>query len=93
MTFETLSYETANRTATITLNRPEHYNAIAYAMAPEIRATVELAEADADVHVIVVRGAGPGFCGGYDLKHYAERKGEIAGSQEMPWDPTRSIFR
>lgn len=77
-----------NRVATITLNRPEHFNAIAHGMPREIRAAVERAEADADVHVIVVRGAGPGFCGGYDLKHYAERKGEISGSVDMPWDPT-----
>lgn len=87
-TYQTLSYAAENRVATITLNRPEHFNAIAHGMPREIRAAVERAEADADVHVIVVRGAGPGFCGGYDLKHYAERKGEISGSQDMPWDPT-----
>ncbi len=87
-TYQTLSYAAENRVATITLNRPEHFNAIAHGMPREIRAAVERAEADADVHVIVMRGAGPGFCGGYDLKHYAERKGEISGSQDMPWDPT-----
>ena len=88
MTFETLLYAVDNRTATITLNRPEHFNAIDGVMPREIRAAVEAAEADPDVHVIVLRGAGRGFCGGYDLKHYAERKGEITGSQDMPWDPT-----
>src|SRR3546814_14765669 len=86
---ETLSYATDNRVATITLDRPEHFNAIAHGMPREIRAAVEMAEADQDVHVIVVRGAGPGFCGGYDLKHYAERKGAISGSPDMPWDPDR----
>ncbi|MGH6695137.1 crotonase/enoyl-CoA hydratase family protein [Sphingopyxis sp.] len=88
MTFQTLRYETANRTATITLSRPDRFNAIADGMPREIRAAVEQAEADQDVHVIVLRGDGPGFCGGYDLKHYAERKGAISGSQDMPWDPT-----
>lgn len=88
MTFETLLYAVDNRTATITLNRPEHFNAIDGVMPREIRAAVEAAEADPDVHVIVLRGSGRGFCGGYDLKHYAERKGEITGSQDMPWDPT-----
>jgi enoyl-CoA hydratase len=86
--YRTLLYEAADRVATITLNRPEHYNAIALGMPGEIRAAVERAEADADVHVIVVRGAGPGFCGGYDLKRYAERAGPSGGSQDMPWDPT-----
>ena len=88
MTFETLLYAVDNRTATITLNRPDHFNAIDGVMPREIRAAVEAAEADPDVHVIVLRGSGRGFCGGYDLKHYAERKGEITGSQDMPWDPT-----
>ena len=55
--YRTLLYEAADRVATITLNRPEHYNAIALGMPGEIRAAVERAEADADVHVIVVRGA------------------------------------
>jgi enoyl-CoA hydratase len=88
MSFTTLAYGAVDRVATITLNRPEHFNAINDQMPSEIRAAVEQAEADPDVHVIIVRGAGPGFCAGYDLKHYAERPGEIGGSQEMPWDPT-----
>ena len=88
MSFETLRYEAADRVATITLDRPTHFNAIDHVMPREIRSAVERAEADFDVHVIVVRGAGKGFCGGYDLKLYAEREGEIAGSQDMPWDPT-----
>lgn len=88
MTYRTLLYSVADRVATITLNRPEVFNAIAHGMPGEIRAAVETAESDDDVHAIVIQGAGPGFCGGYDLKHYAEGKGEVAGSQEMPWDPT-----
>jgi enoyl-CoA hydratase len=90
MAYESLLYETDNRVATITLNRPERFNAIEGRMPREIRAAVEQADADADVHVIVVKGAGPGFCGGYDLKRYAERSddGRSSGSQEMPWDPT-----
>ena len=88
MNFETLRVEVLDRVATITLDRPEQFNAINDAMPREIRAAVEQAEADDDVHVIVLCGAGPGFCGGYDLKLYAERKGAITGSQDMPWDPT-----
>ena len=47
MTFETLLYDVADRVATITLNRPERYNAIERRMPREIRAAVELADADA----------------------------------------------
>ncbi|HXQ11375.1 MAG TPA: crotonase/enoyl-CoA hydratase family protein [Caulobacteraceae bacterium] len=89
MPYETLLYEVADRVATITLNRPERFNAIERLMPREIRAAVEQAERDPDVHVIVVKGAGKGFCGGYDLKKFAERSdGDATGGQEMPWDPT-----
>lgn len=87
MTFQTLSYETAGRIARITLNRPERLNAIDEKMPGEIRAAVERANADDGIHVIVLQGAGRGFCSGYDLKAFAETKGENPGVQSMPWDP------
>lgn len=86
--FSTLLYDTDGRVATITLNRPERLNAINDHMPGEIAAAVKRAEADPAVHVIVVRGAGKGFCGGYDLVDYAQTEGAVAGSQDMPWDPT-----
>ena len=87
MTFETLLYETAGRIARITLNRPERLNAISEKMPGEIRAAVERANADDGIHVIVLQGAGRGFCSGYDLKAFAETAGENPGVQSMPWDP------
>ena len=88
MSFETLLYDADGQVATITLNRPERYNAIEGRMPREIRAAVEAAEADPDVHVVVVKGAGPGFCGGYDLKRYAERSDAGAragaGRRDLP---------
>ena len=87
MTFETLLYETAGRIARITLNRPERLNAISEKMPGEIRAAVERANADNAIHVIILAGAGRGFCSGYDLKAFAETQGENPGVQSMPWDP------
>ena len=76
------------RIARLLLNRPERLNAINDAMPGEIRAAVEWANANAEVHVIVVEGAGKGFCGGYDLAFYAEQDREHACQQERyPWDP------
>ena len=41
------------------------------------------------MNVIVLTGAGKGFCGGYDLKAFAQAKGGNSGVQvDMPWDPT-----
>ncbi|WP_108523516.1 crotonase/enoyl-CoA hydratase family protein, partial [Pseudomonas paraeruginosa] len=54
----------------------------------DIRAAVEWAEANDEVHVIVVEGAGKGFCGGYDLADYAEQQKDHPCQQEgHPWDP------
>jgi enoyl-CoA hydratase len=86
MDFTTLIYETDDRVATITLNRPDRLNAINDEMPGEIRQAVEQANRDDDVHVIVLTGAGRAFCSGYDLKEYAEA-GTAQYSQEMPWDP------
>ena len=78
------------RIARLLLNRPERLNAISDEMPAEIRAAVEWASADDEVHVIVVEGAGKGFCGGYDLAATAEQHIEHPCQQEtMPWDPMR----
>ena len=76
------------RIARLLLNRPERFNAISDAMPREIRAAVEWANAEDTVHVIVVEGAGKGFCGGYDLAASAESHIEHPCQQEKtPWDP------
>ena len=76
------------RIARLLLNRPERLNAINRHMPREIRAAVEWAEANAEVHVIIVEGAGKGFCGGYDLVASAESRAERSSQQEAhPWDP------
>jgi enoyl-CoA hydratase len=86
MEFQSISYQTHDRVATVTLNRPERLNAIDGRMPGEIRRAVEMAEADDDAHVVVVTGSGRSFCSGYDLKEYAERE-DAPYAQDMPWDP------
>ncbi len=66
MSTETL-YSVANRVATITLNRPDKLNAWTAVMEQEVRASIEKAERDDDVRVIVLTGAGRGFCAGADI--------------------------
>src|SRR5580700_6830261 len=63
---ETL-YNVANRVATITLNRPDKLNAWTAVMESEVRSHMENAEQDDEVRVIVLTGAGRGFCAGADM--------------------------
>ncbi|MFZ5609364.1 MAG: crotonase/enoyl-CoA hydratase family protein [Pseudomonadota bacterium] len=89
MGFQAIDYVKDGRIARITLNRPDCLNAIDERMPGEIEAAVARANDDDEVHVIVLAGAGKGFCGGYDLTAFAERPGANPGVQEMPWDPMR----
>ena len=79
-------YEVNDRVAAITLNRPECFNAINETMPDDIAAAFQRAGDDDAVHVIVLTGAGRGFCGGYDLNVYAGQSGANPAVQDMPWD-------
>jgi len=68
MEFRDLLYAREAHTATITLNRPDRLNAISLAMLESLSAALRQADADPEVRVIVVTGAGRGFCSGLDLK-------------------------
>jgi enoyl-CoA hydratase/carnithine racemase len=79
-------YEVHDRVAHLTLNRPERGNGITRELVLELERSVERADLDPDVHVLLLSGAGKGFCGGYDLVQYAE--GTIPNHDPSePWDP------
>jgi enoyl-CoA hydratase/carnithine racemase len=67
MPTEETSYEVADRVATITLNRPAKLNAWTATMEKEVRTSLEEAERDDHVGIIVLTGAGRGFCAGADM--------------------------
>ncbi|HXJ33645.1 MAG TPA: enoyl-CoA hydratase/isomerase family protein [Candidatus Eisenbacteria bacterium] len=70
-----LLVEKREHTTLVTLNRPERLNAITFAMLEGLTQALKDAEADPDVRVIIVTGAGRGFCSGLDLKEAAEGRG------------------
>src|SRR5690348_1495187 len=84
MDLATLTYETGDRVARVTLNRPERGNGITPRMPAEIAACVERANLDPEVHVIALAGNGSGFCGGYDLVASAERNLEGVADPDAP---------
>lgn len=60
-------YQVEEHIATITLNRPDKLNAWTAVMEQEVRAGCEQADRDEDVRVIILTGAGRGFCAGADM--------------------------
>ena len=60
--------ETSDGVATLTLNRPRQRNALSMALMVELNAALAEIAGDSDVRVVVIRGNGPAFCAGHDLK-------------------------
>jgi len=67
VSYQEILYNVADRVATITLNRPDKLNAWTAVMEQEVRRAVYDAEANEHVRVIVLTGAGRGFCAGADM--------------------------
>ena len=74
--FEQILYDVADGVATVTLNRPDKLNAWTAQMEKEVQAAMAQAEADNQVRVIILTGAGRGFCAGADLQDL----GKVAGA-------------
>lgn len=77
MGFETLLYNVRDGIATITLNRPESYNALNLTMGRELFQATLTADEDRSVRCIVVTGAGSAFCAGGDVKTFAANPDRI----------------
>jgi 2-(1,2-epoxy-1,2-dihydrophenyl)acetyl-CoA isomerase len=68
MPFQYIKYDIANGVATITLNRPEVYNALNDEITFELQDAFKNATKDQSVRVVVLTGEGKAFCSGQDLK-------------------------
>lgn len=93
----TVLTETRDQIAWITLNRPEAMNALSVQLRAELAAAMRAAEADPEVRVVVLRGAGDrAFCAGADIKEFVEvpsppayRQARVPESWITPFDLTR----
>ena len=90
MSTDYVLYSTSGSTATITLNRPDHLNAIVRPMWTQLDHFVAEANRDPEVKVIVLRGAGRAFCAGFDFGS----DGDLAASLSdgRAWDPGRDAI-
>lgn len=67
MTYKEILYSVNEQVATVTLNRPEKLNAWTRVMAEEVRNAMFRAADDDEVRVIIITGAGRGFCAGANM--------------------------
>lgn len=79
MTYESIQFTIANGIAVLTLNRPDRLNSFTKAMHGEVRDALDKLQADKTVRVLVLTGAGRGFCAGQDLNDRAVKPDSAAG--------------
>jgi enoyl-CoA hydratase/carnithine racemase len=89
--FTQIDYAVSDHVATITLNRPDKLNAFTNTMMREMLAAFDQIDADDDVRVVIVTGAGRGFCAGADLSggggtFAAGGGGDVSGPDRIPRD-------
>ena len=86
--FQTLLYNVTDGVCTITLNRPEVYNAFNEKMKEEFNDALREAGRDVQARAVVIRGAGEkAFCSGQDLKEHSGSKRSLKESLEQNYNP------
>ena len=94
MDFQYLKFELATGVATITLNRPEVYNALNDKITFELQDALKAVSKDDAVRVVVLAGAGKAFCSGQDLKAVAgEEKRSFMDSLHKRYNPIIMAMR
>lgn len=73
MQFQTLLFDVDGKLAHITLNRPEAANAINLELARDLMRAVMQCDEDPMIRAVLIKGAGPIFCAGGDVKTFAEK--------------------
>ena len=91
MSYQTIVFETTDGIARLTLNRPERLNSFNTAMHAEVRDALAALQADATARVLIITGAGRGFCAGQDLGDRAVAPGgappDLGSSIEQGYKP------
>lgn len=97
MTYESIQFTINHGIAVLTLNRPDRLNSFTQAMHGEVRDALDKLQADKTVRVLVLTGAGRGFCAGQDLNDRAVEPGgkgvDLGESVEKYYAPLVKTLR
>src|SRR6185369_12996115 len=87
-TYNTVLYTLTEGVCTVTLNRPEFFNAFNEEMKKDVNEALKEAGRDPEVRCVVIRGAGEkAFCSGQDLKEHSGSKRSLKDSLEKSYNP------
>jgi len=93
MNFETLLYKNEAGVITISLNRPERYNAFNGQMRADLLKALQSAEQDNSCRAVVLTGEGKAFCSGQDLKDIEGKKIDFSDFLKSGYNPVIRTMR
>ena len=93
MEFKCLKYQTENGITTISLNRPDRFNAFNNDMSYELQDALKAVKRDKETRVVVLTGEGKAFCSGQDLKDIAGEKRSLSDSLYKRYNPIIKAMR
>ncbi len=93
MNFDTLLYTSKDGVVTLSLNRPDRYNAFNEQMRKDLLAALQAAEADTECRAIVLTGEGKAFCSGQDLKDIEGKKIDFSDFLKSGYNPVIRTMR
>lgn len=93
MDFNSLLYTSENGVTTISLNRPDRFNAFNNEMSYELQDALKAVKRDQECRVVVLTGVGKAFCSGQDLKDIAGEKRSLSDSLYKRYNPIIQAMR
>jgi enoyl-CoA hydratase/carnithine racemase len=91
MEYKEIIYAVNDKVACITLNRPDRLNAWTPRMSLEVRDALHAAAGDDDVRVIILTGAGRGFCAGADMNELEDASDQGLSALDGTEDPEQAV--
>jgi 2-(1,2-epoxy-1,2-dihydrophenyl)acetyl-CoA isomerase len=93
MTYETILFEITNGIASLTLNRPEVFNAFNEQQSADVLDALKVCDKDKTARVLILTGNGKAFCSGQDLKSIAGSKRSLSESLYKRYNPMIRAMR
>ncbi|MEI6594433.1 MAG: enoyl-CoA hydratase-related protein [Bacteroidota bacterium] len=93
MNYETILFEISEGIATLTLNRPEVFNAFNEQQSTDVIDALKICEKDKTIRVLILTGSGKAFCSGQDLKSIAGSKRSLSESLYKRYNPMIRAMR
>ncbi|MFY8021104.1 MAG: enoyl-CoA hydratase-related protein, partial [Bacteroidia bacterium] len=93
MSYETILFDVKDGVASLTLNRPDVFNAFNEQLSADVLDALKKTAKDKSIRVLIITGSGKAFCSGQDLKSIAGTKRSLSESIHKRYNPMIRAIR